>query len=207
MGGSGWLWLVMITWKAPMIDAEPRVAMKALICSFTTRKPLTKPMNGRDDDGRDDRRHHRPAVLDLAAGDTTIADMLIMAPIDRSNTPAASGIRTARPSMATMACSDAIECRVAVVRNLSGVQIPKTTMKMSQQVQAAEPVEPGVELAAGPLRRGSVILPAARPFAARSCRNHLSLSAERLPGHVGHGDGLPPEVGDDAPVPQDEHSM
>ena len=132
VGGSGWLWLVMITWKAPMIVAEPRVAMKALICSFTTRKPFTKPMNVVT---------MIAAMIDGTIGqpcltcssDTTMADMLIMAPIDRSKTPAESGIRTASPSMATMACSDAIECRVAVVRNLSGTQIPKTMMKRTSR--------------------------------------------------------------------------
>ena len=124
VGGSGWLWLVMITWKAPMIVAEPRVAMKALIWSFTTRNPFTKPMNVVT---------MIAAMMDGTIGqpcltcssDTTMADMLIMAPIDRSKTPAESGIRTARPSMATMACSDAIECSVAVVRNCVGHPDPE----------------------------------------------------------------------------------
>ncbi len=64
---------------------------------------------------------------------TRIADMLIIAPMDRSNTPAASGISTAMPSMATIVCSAATEWRVSVVRNLSGVQMPNTTMKIASR--------------------------------------------------------------------------
>jgi hypothetical protein len=58
-----------------------------------------------------------------------MAEIFAVAPTDRSYAPVASGISTAIPSMAVTDCPSATEYHVAPVRNVPGVQAPKTITK------------------------------------------------------------------------------
>ena len=85
-----------------MIVVVASVAMNELILSTTTRKPLTMPMttptiSATMIDGTS------PQSFLLCSWATMTAVRVIVAPIDRSNTPAASGTSTAMPSIAVMA--------------------------------------------------------------------------------------------------------
>ena len=62
-----------------------------------------------------------------------IPDTFAVAPTERSYSPAASGIRTARPIIPVTACWAATLWSVDVVRNWDGTQRPKTTMNRAHR--------------------------------------------------------------------------
>jgi hypothetical protein len=111
-----------------MMVAVPSVAMNALTLSLTTIKPLTRPMMMPAATATAIAAHMFQLCCCIKTAAIT-AVRLTTAPMDRSNTPVASGTMTAMPSMAPMAWDEAIVVTVDIVRNRCGVQMPNMMMK------------------------------------------------------------------------------
>ena len=114
------------------MDPMPSVAMNEFTPSLTTMNAFVKPMA------------IATTIPAMIAGATAqwlpfmrtivrIPDTLAVAPTDRSYSPAASGIRTARPIIPVTACWAATLWSVEVVRNWEGTQSPNTMMNRAHR--------------------------------------------------------------------------
>ncbi len=122
----------MIAWMAATTVAMPSVATKELTFSLTTMNPDTVPIPA-DTAIATRIAGAMPTWCTLCKLTTSTVDTLVTAPADRSYTPAVSGMRRPRASIAATACEDATECNVALVRNRCGFQIPNTMMNIAHR--------------------------------------------------------------------------
>src|SRR5215510_6368043 len=106
--------------NAVITSLMPKVAMKLFTPSFTTKKPLRNPATAQANSATN-MASTVGIELCFARYDVMTSDIDIIAPIDRSYVPVASGTRKASASTATMTFSTNTSLNVVHVRNVSGL--------------------------------------------------------------------------------------